>query len=540
MSRCWTLQLQWCRLLLVAVVFLGILLTEDSSVQAQPEQQPQKCHKNSLVVPAGSVLHRRTHSNALIIAHRGASYHVPEHSLAAYRLALELGADFMEPDLVASQDGVLFAMHSVDLNVTTNVEQLFGATQGPWYSPTANRTGYWSFNFTWAQIQTLRLSQRLPVARTTMYDGLLAIPSLAQILELIHHWNTVDLPATVLVVNVTDNNTQQQQPSPLQKYQAGLYVEFKQSAWIQNETGMDLVDLLYDNIAAALSSNDNDTANNNNNDTSKYWKHLLPCFESVRFDEYIVPGLVLQSFNATDLERFHQKWQHDKVQAAEPPYVLLVDKQSCWQDKFWFEVGDKWRSFLSGIGCEKSCLLLSNSTSTSSDAATAKEENEKLEEERQHINAFTEKASEFGLVLHPWTERPELQYMSPLFNNSLQEMQHLLCNVPGVHGIFTESVDIAVRAAQLPCNNTDDNKKQHDDTSTSTTTRGNSSGLCYESQAEANVYVGFASFVMGVFVALLTSLGWMHCKRRRRRSYTRATPVPTNEVDEETSDLELT
>ena len=61
----------------------------------------------------------------LVIGHRGASYHVPEHTLASYRLALELGADYIEPDLVPTKDNVLIAVHTLDLNITTDVEQKF-------------------------------------------------------------------------------------------------------------------------------------------------------------------------------------------------------------------------------------------------------------------------------------------------------------------------------------------------------------------------------------------------------------------------------
>ena len=121
---------------------------------------------------------------------------------------------------------------------------------------------------------------------------------------------------------------------------------------------------------------------------------------------------------------------------AEPPYILLVDKPTCWQDAFWLTLGDQWRSIVHGIGCEKSCVLLSTVTDDG-DAGNS----ESAREERQHIASFIAKAEEFSLVLHPWTERPELPYVTPPFNNSMDEMRHLLCNVTGVRGIFSESVD---------------------------------------------------------------------------------------------------
>ena len=57
----------------------------------------------------------------LVIAHRGASGYRPEHTLAAYELAIEMGADFIEPDLVITRDGVLVARHENDISGTTDV-----------------------------------------------------------------------------------------------------------------------------------------------------------------------------------------------------------------------------------------------------------------------------------------------------------------------------------------------------------------------------------------------------------------------------------
>ncbi|HIL58556.1 MAG TPA: glycerophosphodiester phosphodiesterase, partial [Rhodothermales bacterium] len=57
----------------------------------------------------------------LVIAHRGASGHRPEHTLAAYRLAVEMGADVIEPDVVSTKDGVLIARHENEISGTTDV-----------------------------------------------------------------------------------------------------------------------------------------------------------------------------------------------------------------------------------------------------------------------------------------------------------------------------------------------------------------------------------------------------------------------------------
>jgi glycerophosphoryl diester phosphodiesterase len=94
-------------------------------------------------------------SRKLNVAHRGASAYAPEHTLAAYRLALEQGADYVEQDLAVTKDGVLICLHDPTLERTTNVEQLFPdrATTVTWEGKTERA---WLANdFTLAEIQTL-------------------------------------------------------------------------------------------------------------------------------------------------------------------------------------------------------------------------------------------------------------------------------------------------------------------------------------------------------------------------------------------------
>jgi glycerophosphoryl diester phosphodiesterase len=76
-----------------------------------------------LALPAGAAAHSDEHHHArpLVIGHRGAAGYRPEHTLASYRLAAELGADYIEPDLVSTKDGVLVARHEPEIGGTTNV-----------------------------------------------------------------------------------------------------------------------------------------------------------------------------------------------------------------------------------------------------------------------------------------------------------------------------------------------------------------------------------------------------------------------------------
>lgn len=121
----------------------------------------------------------------VIIAHRGASGYRPEHTLAAYELAIEQGADFIEPDLVATRDGVLIARHENEIAETTDV-----AARPEFADRRTTReidgrpvTGWFTEDFTLAEIRTLRARERLPF-RDHSRDGRFLVPTFAEVLDL--------------------------------------------------------------------------------------------------------------------------------------------------------------------------------------------------------------------------------------------------------------------------------------------------------------------------------------------------------------------
>ena len=121
-----------------------------------------------------------------IIAHRGASGHRPEHTLEAFALALAQGADMLEPDLVASRDGVLFARHDLGLSLSTDV-----ATH-PRFAARAREIGgvrdWWIGDFEAHEIGILRAVQPMP-DRGDRYDGQFGIASFAELLDLVARAN---------------------------------------------------------------------------------------------------------------------------------------------------------------------------------------------------------------------------------------------------------------------------------------------------------------------------------------------------------------
>lgn len=125
-----------------------------------------------------------TGAEPLVIAHRGASGILPEHTLEAYRAAIEQGADFIEPDLVLTKDGVMIDRHEPMLDGTTDVASKFPAdrmrTREVDGVPT---TAYFASDFTLAEIKTLRAVQ--PRAnRPQGYNGLYEIPTLDEVIAL--------------------------------------------------------------------------------------------------------------------------------------------------------------------------------------------------------------------------------------------------------------------------------------------------------------------------------------------------------------------
>ncbi|MFO1429031.1 MAG: glycerophosphodiester phosphodiesterase [Candidatus Competibacteraceae bacterium] len=125
----------------------------------------------------------------LIIAHRGASGWRPEHTLAAYTLAIDQGTDYIEPDLVITRDGVLVARHENDISGTTDVAAHveFAARRTTKQIDGVEVDGWFTEDFTLAELKTLRARERLPELRpaNAAYDGRYEIPTLQEIIALV-------------------------------------------------------------------------------------------------------------------------------------------------------------------------------------------------------------------------------------------------------------------------------------------------------------------------------------------------------------------
>ncbi|MEM8725668.1 MAG: glycerophosphodiester phosphodiesterase family protein [Pseudomonadota bacterium] len=180
----------------------------------------------ALVVP----IMAQAQDKPLIIAHRGASGDRPEHTLAAYELAIDQGADYIEPDLVSTKDLVLVARHETELSGTTDV-----ASREEFEDRRREKTigerrvaGWFAEDFTLAELRTLRARERVPSARpgNIAYNGLYQIPTFEEVVQLVRA-KEAETGRTI-----------------------GLYPELKIPTWLLQEEGIDTVDLLVSQLRA--------------------------------------------------------------------------------------------------------------------------------------------------------------------------------------------------------------------------------------------------------------------------------------------------
>ena len=239
-----------------------------------------------------------------VIAHRGASGYVPEHSLQAYQTALDLLADYIEPDLCVSKDGVFVALHDVLLDDTTDVASVpqFADRKTTRTVDGAVVTGFFVNDFTFAELEQLTLLQRLPF-RTPLYNGAFRMPSLQQILGL---------------AEASYNATGRL---------AGLYLELKHPAYFRS-MGFAVEDMLLQQLQAG---------------------GLLVQGPAVARDLKQVVPVVVQCFDAAALQQLRPHTSLPLVLLVDPPTPQQLKEQSYWTEPFLASAA----AFADGIGPEK-------------------------------------------------------------------------------------------------------------------------------------------------------------------------------------------
>lgn len=350
----------------------------------------------------------------LVIGHRGAAGHLPEHTLESYALAIELGADFIEPDLVATKDGHLVARHEPNMIATTNVKDLpqFADRRRTRVVDGIAEEGFFASDFTLAEIRTLRAVQAVG-ERDQGYNGRFSIPTFDEVIELARR-KSAEEGRTIGVYPETKHPTYHQQ--------LGLALE--------------------DRVLAVLSRHG--------------WNHRnAPVF--------------IQSFETANLKYLRQRTSVRLVQLVDADdvapdgritYAAPFDRPYDWAvagraGTF----GDlvtpaglaEVRTYADGIGPWKPYLISSTCiTLVAGKCADANGDGLVNEADRKLLppTAVVENAHKAGLLVHPFTFRNEQRRLASDFKgNPVNE--YLAFYELGVDGLFADFPDTAVTARAL-------------------------------------------------------------------------------------------
>eukprot|EP01041_Mallomonas_annulata_P011324 gene11324-23701_t len=340
----------------------------------------------------------------LVISHRGASGYLPEHSLAAYELAMDLWTDYIEPDLCLSKDGVFVAIHDLLLDDVTDVatNPIFIGRNSTKIIDGCPMSGYFVCDFTYDELQQLRLRQRLP-GRSMLLDGLLTIPRLEQILTLVRQRRT---------------------SSTHDHRNIGIYLEIKHPSFHDSlgfHTVHKLLQVLEDE---GIPIRGDDIQR----DLREVVAILFQCFEKDTLKTlstltdiplvYLVDKPPSPSPSSTTPSAMISEDVCESTSInnnANDNNVKSDSDYGIWNDDAMMEL----TTYVGGIGPNKSLLL-------------------DISEEK--AKEWVQLAHKHNLVVHPWTFRRD-SGIGPQFNGSFIQEQLYFFHILNVDAIFTEFPD---------------------------------------------------------------------------------------------------
>lgn len=336
----------------------------------------------------------------IIVGHRGASALRPEHTLESYQKAIDDGADFIEPDLVSTQDGFLVARHENEIGGTSNVSTLpqFANRKKTKIIDGINITGWFTEDFTLSELKQIKARERIPKLRpdNTQYNDLYDIPTLEQIIELVEK----NYQKTGKII--------------------GLYIETKHPTYFQQQ-----------NLAMEDS--------------------LLKSLAKYSYTRDIAP-IYLQSFEVSNLKYFrnqltlHETLKNAKItqlydqKTASPADFTMLGLKTTYADMATPEGLKDVSKYANGVGPSKSYIFNDNSTLPSS---------------------FVSDAHLFGLKVHPYTLRPENSFLASHLKCSKAEIdafrrcesganqEYAMFFKAGVDGLFTDDPGLGRTALNL-------------------------------------------------------------------------------------------
>lgn len=347
----------------------------------------------------------------LVIAHRGASGYLPEHTLEAYARAVELGADYIEPDLVSTKDGVLIARHEPNLKDSTDVASRpeFAERKKKWLVDGVEEEGWFAPDFTLAEIKTLRAVQQR-ADRPQEFNGQFSIPTFEEILVL------------------------REKLSKQAGREVGIYPETKHPSW---HAAQQLA--LEPALLASLK------------------KHGLNRKNAPVF---------IQSFETANLKALRKQTPvklvflldgndvtvDGKMEAGRPYDFVLSGDTRTFADLTKPAALKEIRRFADGIGPWKPYIMASEGMADKKTGQAADVNGDKVVDMQDRTllepGTLVRDAHKAGLFVHAYTFRNEPKYLAANFMNDPQE-EYKAYYALGVDGVFSDFADTAVKARSL-------------------------------------------------------------------------------------------
>ena len=364
--------------------------------------------------PPAAVAHDQ--HRPLVIGHRGAAGYLPDHTLQGYELAMDLGADYIEPDLVSTKDGVLIARHEPNLIATTDVAQhpefsnrrrTLSIDGGP------PEEGFFAFDFTLKEIKTLRAVQPFP-ERTHRFDGKFKIPTFDEVLAL------------------------RARKSKELHRQIGVYPETKHPT-LHEQLGLPLEGKL----VAALKRAGLDHRNS---------PVFIQSFEQFNLKKLntMIPVRLVQLVDANDV---NPDGTLDYTAPFDRPYDWTVSGR---KDTFGYFATDpglaEIATYADGIGPWKRYIVSTAAVDINGDGKVGDENGDgKINEADRKLLPPTDlirRAHQHGLLIHTWTFRDEAHRLAYDYgDNPLEE--YLQFYELGIDGVFSDFTGTAVAARHL-------------------------------------------------------------------------------------------
>lgn len=347
----------------------------------------------------------------LVIGHRGASGYRPEHTLESYKLAIEQGADFIEPDLVSTKDGVLVVRHEPMLSGTTDVSARpeFAARKTVKKIDGIETNDWFAGDFTLAEIKTLRAKQAFP-DRDQSHNGKYEIPTLQEVIELAKS-ESARTGRTI-----------------------GIYPEIKHSTF-HGAIGLAIEDKLLEQLKAAGWS-------------EKSSPVFIQSFETANL-KYLRGKTQLRLVQLVDADDVDKDGGVVLAAPFDKPYDFVVtgDKRS-FKDLVTAEGLKEIRTYADGVGPWKPYILAGKQVLGEDGKPKDLNGDGKIDEQDRVLGQpsnVVKDAHAAGLFVHTWTFRSEPKRLASNYKGDPVAEYKAYFDL-GVDGIFSDFPDHAVKA----------------------------------------------------------------------------------------------